>query len=308
MILKSLKIGNFRVYRGEHEIDLMPEDPNGQKPIILFGGLNGTGKTSILTAVRLTLYGRRILGAKVSSEEYHQYLADCIYKPSGHERAPNSAFVRLRFYDSYGGHQHDYDVVRSWFRDTSGEISENLQITRDGEILSNLSYDQRQSFLNDLIPLGIADLFFFDGEKIAELSESKGNAALADAIQRLLGLDIVNKLRADLAVYIRSHSKGRLPDAIRNEAESLEADYKKYYASYQLELESKEKLEDQLHNLKVEIAQLEQKIEAHGGAWYENQAAEKDRMERLLAEQESIRGRIRSLKGSSIPWRWHRQR
>ncbi|TFH85694.1 DNA sulfur modification protein DndD [Billgrantia azerbaijanica] len=301
MILNTLKLGNFRVYRGDHEIDLTPEGPSGQKPIILFGGLNGAGKTSILTAVRLALYGRRILGAKVPNEEYHRYLADCIHKPSGAERAPNSAYVRLEFSESRGGQQHDYDVVRSWFRDTSGAISENLQITRDDEVLSNLSHEQSQSFLNDLIPLGIADLFFFDGEKIAELAESKGNVALADAIQRLLGLDLVNKLRADLSVYIRNHSKGRFPEDIRKEAESLEAEYERHYASYQHELEGKEKLEDQLHNLRADISQLEQKIEAHGGAWYENQAVEKVRMERLLAEQEAIRGRIRSLKGSLYP-------
>ncbi|OUE40774.1 DNA sulfur modification protein DndD [Billgrantia desiderata SP1] len=301
MILNTLKMGNFRVYRGDHEIDLMPDSSSRNKPIILFGGLNGAGKTSILTAVRLALYGRRILGTKVSLEEYHQYLADCIHKPSRAERPPNSAYVRLRFNDSRGGQQHDYDVVRSWFRDTSGAISENLQITRDGEVLSNLSHEQSQSFLNDLIPLGIADLFFFDGEKIAELAESKGNAALADAIQRLLGLDLVNKLRADLGVYIRNHSKGRLPEDIRKEAESLEAEYECYYTSYQYELEDKEKLEDQLHNLRAEIFHLEQKIEARGGAWYENQAAEKERLDLLLAEQEGIRGQIRSLKGSLYP-------
>ncbi|MDI5892940.1 DNA sulfur modification protein DndD [Halomonas rhizosphaerae] len=300
MILNTLKMGNFRVYRGDHEIDLRPGS-SGAKPIILFGGLNGAGKTSILTAVRLTLYGRRILGAKVPSEEYNRYLSDCIHKPSGSDRIPNSAYVRLNFSDSRGGRQHEYDVVRSWFRDTSGAVTENLQITRDDEVLSHLSHDQAQSFLNDLIPLGIADLFFFDGEKIAELAESKGNAALADAIQRLLGLDLVNRLRADLGVYIRNHSKGRLPEAIRQEAETLEADYERYYSSYQHELEGKEALEDQLHNLRADIAQLEHKIEAHGGAWYENQAAEKERMEHLLADQEAIRGRMRTLKGSLYP-------
>lgn len=301
MILNTLKMGNFRVYRGDHEIDLRPEGTSGAKPIILFGGLNGAGKTSILTAVRLTLYGRRILGAKVPSDEYHRYLSDCIHKPSGSDRIPNSAYVRLNFSDSRGGRQHEYDVVRSWFRDTSGAVTENLQITRDDEVLSHLSHDQAQSFLNDLIPLGIADLFFFDGEKIAELAESKGNAALSDAIQRLLGLDLVNKLRADLGVYIRNHSKGRLPDAIREEAEGLENSYQQYYEHYEQALDAKGTLEDQLHYLNAEISQLEQKIEAHGGAWYENQAAEKERMEQLLAEQESIKSRTRTLKGSLYP-------
>ncbi|MFG6176121.1 DNA sulfur modification protein DndD [Halomonas sp. THAF12] len=301
MILNTLRLGNFRVYKGDHEIDLTLNETGKNKPIILFGGLNGAGKTSILTAVRLALYGRRILGPKVGTETYHRFLADSIHKPSGDGRVPNSAYVRLSFTDSTAGEQHSYDIVRSWFRDTSGAISENLQITRDDEVLSNLSPEQSQSFLNDLIPYGIADLFFFDGEKISELAESKGNAALSDAIQRLLGLDLVNKLRADLGVYVRNHSKGRLPDAIREEAENLEKKYHQYYESYERSLDAKGILEDQRHYLNAEISQLEQKIEAHGGAWYENQATEKERMERLLAEQESIRSRIRTLKGSLYP-------
>lgn len=301
MILNTLRLGNFRVYKGDHEIDLSPGDAGSNQTIILFGGLNGAGKTSILTAVRLTLYGKRILGPKAGTEAYHRFLADSIHKPNDKTRVPNSAYVRLFFSESRAGRQHTYDIVRSWFRDTSGAITENLQITRDDEVLSNLTQEQSQSFLNDLIPFGIADLFFFDGEKIAELAESKGNAALSNAIQRLLGLDLVNKLRADLGVYIRNHSKGRLPDAIRKEAEKLESDYRYFYARYEETLSAKEILEDQLHYLKAEIAQLEQKIEAHGGAWYENQGIEKERMERLLVEHESIKSRIRSLKGSLYP-------
>nr|CDQ34592.1 chromosome segregation protein [Virgibacillus halodenitrificans] len=301
MILNTLKLGNFRVYKGDHEIDLSPGDADSNQPIILFGGLNGAGKTSILTAVRLALYGRRILGTKTATEAYHRFLADSIHKPSGDVQAPNSGYVRLLFTDGSAGQQHSYDIVRSWFRDTSGAINENLQITRDDEVLSNLSQEQSQSFLNDLIPFGIADLFFFDGEKIAELAESKGNAALSDAIQRLLGLDLINKLRADLGVYIRNHCKDRLPDDIRKEAEQLESDYQNYYARYEETLNAKEALEDQLHYLNAKMAKLEQQIEAHGGAWYENQEAEKARMERLLAEQENIKSRIRTLKGSLYP-------
>ncbi|MCD1652051.1 DNA sulfur modification protein DndD [Halomonas meridiana] len=301
MILNTLQLGNFRVYSGNHEIDLRPNGLSGEKPIILFGGLNGAGKTSILTAVRLALYGRRTLGNKVGNDTYHRYLADSIHKPSGNETPHRRAYVRLKFSDSKGGYPHDYDVVRSWFVDTSGVVSEKLQITRDDEVLKSLTYEQAQSFLNDLIPIGIADLFFFDGEKIAELAESNGNAALANAIERLLGLDLVSKLRADLSVYIRNHAKGRLPDAIRKEAEQLESDYQRYYTNYQIERDAKEALEDQLHNLKADIAQQEQKIEAHGGAWYENRSAEQERMERLLAEQHSLKARIRTLKGSLYP-------
>ena len=45
MQLKSLTIENFGIYKGLHTVDLTVSE---QKPIILFGGLNGGGKTTFL--------------------------------------------------------------------------------------------------------------------------------------------------------------------------------------------------------------------------------------------------------------------
>ena len=59
MIIESLKVNNFRVFKGEHLFDLAPKSTNGQRPIVLFCGFNGAGKTTMLTAVRLSLYGRQ---------------------------------------------------------------------------------------------------------------------------------------------------------------------------------------------------------------------------------------------------------
>ena len=58
MIINSLTLENFRVFKGRHQIDLRADHGS---PIILFGGLNGAGKTSILTAVKLALFGKAAL-------------------------------------------------------------------------------------------------------------------------------------------------------------------------------------------------------------------------------------------------------
>ena len=62
-----------------------------------------------------------------------------------------------------------YRVVRAWAEEGK-KLSESLKIFQDDNELRTLSDDQKQGFLNELIPLGLADLFFFDGEKIAELA------------------------------------------------------------------------------------------------------------------------------------------
>lgn len=56
MILEELKLNNFGIYKGIHEISLDSPDP--LKPVILIGALNGAGKTTFLDALQLALYGK----------------------------------------------------------------------------------------------------------------------------------------------------------------------------------------------------------------------------------------------------------
>ena len=57
-------------------------------------------------------------------------------------------------------------------------------------------------FVRSLVPPGVAQLFFFDGEKIRELAEKETEAlALGDSIKALLGLDLVERLQADLDIF-----------------------------------------------------------------------------------------------------------
>ena len=55
MIFKEFTIENFGIYQGEHVIDLRVQDG---KPVVLFGALNGGGKTTFLDALQLVLYGK----------------------------------------------------------------------------------------------------------------------------------------------------------------------------------------------------------------------------------------------------------
>ncbi|MBJ6877982.1 DNA sulfur modification protein DndD, partial [Vibrio cholerae] len=92
-----------------------------------------------------------------------------------------------------------YKVLRGWQRGKK----DYLQLEKDGVPLSELNYDQCQGFLNGLIPTGIADLFFFDGEKIAELAEDESGLVLKTAVRRLLGLDVIAKLKSDLNIFLK---------------------------------------------------------------------------------------------------------
>ena len=72
-----------------------------------------------------------------------------------------------------------------------------------------MTQDECQGFLNELVPVGVSELFFFDGEKIAELAEDDTGGALGDAIRRFLGLDLIERLRNDLRVYALKYENRR---------------------------------------------------------------------------------------------------
>ena len=301
MILKSLSLNDFGVFSGRHDIDLAPRTKYGNKrPIVLFGGLNGAGKTTTLTAVRLALYGRQSMGRSISNIAYHQQLVEYIHKPRKSLVAPNSATVELDF--TYGKHGtvDDFKVVRSW-QESGKKTVEHLEIYKNEELLEGLSSEQLQSFLNELIPIGVADLFFFDGEKIADLAEDETNEALADAIKRLLGLDIVDRLRADLGIYLRENNQTKLPKDIATELKSLETLYENNYAKYQSFIGKNVDLNTELVSITADAATTQQRINELGGAWATSRQAEELRTEQIIKEKDSTNSQIKELFSDAIP-------
>ena len=78
MILEELVLFNFGVYRGRQALRLAP--PNKDRPIVLIGGLNGEGKTSLLDAVQLALYGPLATISNRKGLAYESYLARMMHR------------------------------------------------------------------------------------------------------------------------------------------------------------------------------------------------------------------------------------
>ena len=55
MIFDELTLHNFGVYGGRQSATLTPLDR--RHPVVLLGGLNGGGKTTLLDALQLGFYG-----------------------------------------------------------------------------------------------------------------------------------------------------------------------------------------------------------------------------------------------------------
>ena len=51
MILDEITLTDFGIYGGSQSVELTPPSPD--RPVVLFGGLNGGGKTTVLDALQL---------------------------------------------------------------------------------------------------------------------------------------------------------------------------------------------------------------------------------------------------------------
>ena len=206
MILRTIEIENFGLYAGRQVLDLVPrKQPGRETPVVLFGGRNGAGKTTLLEAVRLALYGRRALGHRVGQTEYETHLRARMHMGAGGHVA-GSASVGLEFDYAEGGIVQRYRVVRRWTAKGAKAV-ETLILEKDGRPVESVPREEWHHFLQELIPPGVSQLFFFDGEKIADIANDDVDDGLAEAVRGLLGIELVGRLRTDLGLFMARRGK-----------------------------------------------------------------------------------------------------
>ncbi|SDB35941.1 DNA sulfur modification protein DndD [Pseudomonas sp. NFACC13-1] len=303
MIIDSLSVLDFRVFSGAHDFDLVPKIKRGKNaPIVLFGGLNGGGKTTILSALKLALYGKGAMGSGVTVAEYHQYLRECIHRAHKSIAKPTRAAVELTFRYAQYGVISSYQLTRDWFVDHAGKVKEGLIISRDGHPLTELSYDQAQAFLNELIPIGVSELFFFDGEKIASLAEETSGDALRESINKLLGLDLIDRLHSDLSVIIRGRSVKKASEDRKQkiaDAERTFNDLKEQLA------EIREKLLLMRVNTveaSKNLGNIEASINARGGAWSASRQEETINLDALVSAKKAMEHTLHDMLSGLLPF------
>lgn len=284
MILDSIALKNFGIFGGRQEATLAPTD--SRKPIILFGGLNGGGKTTFLDAIQLALYGSKARCSGRGALAYRDYLREMIHRGAD---PTNGAAIELRFRRAVDGEIRYYRLTRSW-RETARGIEEHVEVTRDAELDTLLS-EHWDEYIESYIPSGIAHLFFFDAEQIKDLAEGQHAAEiLGTAIHTLLGLDLVDRLDTDLIALARRK---------RAAAQSNEAAEKARLAREELDrlqklLDEAKQQQGSLGNESGRVAKdltvCEEKFRQEGGELYLLRAdleTERARLQRELAAEEA---------------------
>lgn len=298
----ELVLQNFGPYAGTQTIDLRPEVDGEPKPIILFGGMNGGGKTTLMDAMRLALYGQRAQCSTRGTLNYADFLVQCVNR---HTPPTEKTRIELLIEHIIDYEPVRYRIVRSWDK-IPKEGKDHLGILELGllneEWLNEGLVNTWDEYIETLLPIGISNLFLFDGEQVKELAELETpTPQVHEAIQSLLGLDLTKRLSADLEILVQRKRKQLASSKELANIENLEEKIEQYEQELketELELDRKQR---QMAQMEARHQQALEKFGSDGGKI----AAERSQLDGSLkaAEEEAakIRKTLAELAAGSLP-------
>ena len=277
MIFTELVIENFGAYAGKHTIDLRPENNDIVRSIILLGGMNGGGKTTLMDAIRLALYGERARCSTRGNLGYSNFLAQSVNSKA---TSADVAKIELSFEDVFEGHWQQFKIIRAWNRDIK-DGKDSLSIERENRFDNKLAEGWNE-YIENILPLGISNLFLFDGEQVKELAElDTPPPAVVDAINNLLGLELAERLSVDLEVLVTRKRK-----ALANKTQLLTI----------------EEIEQKLANKKIEkeqannkLAELQQKLDKANKKRDRSRSKFNKQGGKIASEREQFENKLRDL-------------
>lgn len=183
MLIKTLKMENFRQFRGKTKVDFSL-DPEKNVTIIL--GDNTFGKTTLLQAFNWCFYG------KVNFDQRPDFLLN--YEVSEEMRNGDQQKVEVEITVLHDG--IEYIITRSQRYNCNGgnvrgEAVPTIKVSYkqpDGQTESVKSA-QIDNVINNILPEDLSTYFFFDTERVSSISTRKD---VADAVKGLLGLSVMD--------------------------------------------------------------------------------------------------------------------
>ena len=190
MKINNIILHNFGSYEGTTNFDTRPCDGRN---IVLIGGKNGAGKTTLFTAMRLCLYGYKSMGYKNPNSFYNRAVVKLVNNTAKITK-PATAFVTMCVELNNGQGMDSFLLTRKW--ELNESLIETFSVLKNGADLSADEIADFEKYVVSLIPPELFNLYFFDGEKIANFFMDEGsNTRIKEAFLTLCGYDTFDIMR-----------------------------------------------------------------------------------------------------------------
>lgn len=295
MIIDSIVLENFGPYEGKQEVILKPE---ADKPIILFGALNGGGKTTLLDALQLGFFGAKAKTSNNGRLGYKEYLRQCIHR-NGDPR--EGASITIKFRRIVEGQIRNFELQRFWREGIKG-IEETFLVFENGQFDDILTEHWLET-IEMLLPSGLAHLFFFDGEQIKFLAEGKNTSKiLGTAVHSLLGLDIVDRLETDLKILEKRKLSESADPEISKKINQIHEEIKQLEQEQERLAMEEGSLVNETGRASKLLKEAEEKFVSEGGELYLQLEKIKNELSELKSKKNELESKMRVLISGFLPF------
>ncbi|WP_131072564.1 AAA family ATPase [Clostridioides difficile] len=282
MKINKLVLKNFRSYEEETTFNL---NTTSDKNIILIGGKNGAGKSTIFEAIKLCIYGPMAYKYQGFNASYISQVKSNINNNS----LINSKIDTLVSVDieiSEGTEENIYTLIRQWtFKDE--KLNETFLVYKNFST-TPLNADELnyfENYITSIISPKIFDFFFFDGEHLYDFFVGKNsNIHLKESLLSLCNFDTFDILKKVLNSTNRSNKNvsdeiNIVKDSYLNlEMEINTLNSQEEIFSYELQ-----KISNEIEKLQQEQLEVKKEFRKKGGI--------------LAEERETLNSRIAELEG-----------
>lgn len=296
MWISKLELICFKSY--QQQSFAFPE-PDDEKNVVLIGGLNGYGKTSILEALYLCLYGKDAIaylaraGLKSDDKKGYPTFLERAFNGEAKRDGLDTMIVRVVINQSK---TRAVDISRKWYFRTNGAwTGEEETIVRNvvRDIPDMPRTDGKSGFhLSNLleeffVPARVAPFFFFDGEEVKKLADQSRVEQVKQGLESLLGVLLLRSLADRLrnfeamkrgeVVTVDEDNLSRLLDSLLSNQEQLK-----------LLKDDAERSEEEKSHLRAEQQSLLERITTAGGG-----GGDIATVKELVEEREQIRTKVK---------------
>ena len=193
MLIQRIKVNNYKTYL-DLDLDLTVDE---ERPIILIGGSNGGGKTTLFEAISGALYGLKI--------ENKEHFMELVNQGAVGQVKPQIV-LQISFTGKVLGREHKYILKRTYALNPAGRPLESVSLNMNGNMFvygtmtapkERIKNEQEvNKIIKANLPQELSQYFLFDAMQSSELLKKNVFAqTIRDNFENVLGFKKYLQLR-----------------------------------------------------------------------------------------------------------------
>lgn len=232
MLIQRIKVSNYKTYL-DLDLDLSVDE---ERPIILIGGSNGGGKTTLFEAISGALYGLKI--------ESREHFMELVNQGAVGQVKPEIS-LQITFSGKVLGQEQKYILKRTYVLNPAGKPLESVSLNMNGNMFvygtmsapkDRIKNEQEvNKIIKANLPQELSQYFLFDAMQSSELLKKNVFAqTIRDNFENVLGFKKYLQLK-------------KAAEKVQQEWAQLRLQAEKEAAEYNELVSQKEKLEAELN-------------------------------------------------------------